>query len=159
MKNLRELRLKKGCSQNQLAQFMQVGNSTVFRWEQGICSPTLFQFLKLCKVLNCTPAQLLGDMDIGTIPVFNTDFTIAGSVAVTGDMSACWCCFGIVVPSALSARINCGDICFFSFGSTPETERVVFASTDNCNGNLFIFKEYDEEMQIIAVCQFMHSRI
>ena len=159
MKNLKPLRLEKGYTQNQIAQFLQVGNSTVFRWEHSISAPTLFQFLKLCKVLDCTPAQLIGDMDNNTIPVFGENFTIVKAIPVTDELALKNCSFGITVQSALSDRINIGDICFFAFGAMPEKDRIVFASADSYNGQLCIFKEYDADMQIIAVCQFLHSRI
>ncbi|MBR2029043.1 MAG: helix-turn-helix transcriptional regulator [Oscillospiraceae bacterium] len=159
MKNLKELRLKKGYSQNQTAQFLHIGSSTVFRWEQGISKPTLFQFIKLCRVLDCTPAQLVSDFYKNRLPVFDIDGNLITDENLTDELSACGCCFGIVIPADISPRVSAGDICFFSFDISPEEGRIVFSSYDNYNGNLCIFKEYDADMQIIAVCQFLHSTI
>ncbi len=159
MNKFKAMRLKKEYTQNQIAQFMHIGASTVFRWEQGISKPTLYQFLKLCSLLNCTPSELIGNISNEQIPVFTVGFDLVNTQSVTMETREKNCCFGIVVPHSLSPRITKGDICFFSFDSEPEKDSIVFSSADGYNGQLCIFKEYDENIQIIAVCQFLHSRI
>ena len=159
MKNFKAIRLERAYTQNQIAQFMHTGNSTVFRWEHGITKPTLYQFVKLCRIFSCTPAELTGDMYDDEIPVFNADFTLAGREPLTDQLACRNCVFGIVLPQDLSPRINAGDICFFSLDDKAEKESIVFCSYDNCNGQISIYKEYDSDMQIIAVCQLLHSKL
>lgn len=159
MKNLKTLRSEQGYTQNQIAQFMHIGCSTVFRWEQGIAKPTLYQFIKLCHILKCTPAELMGNTDNDKLPVFNFDFSLFGTEVVTEELSARNCAFGIILPYDISPRIKSGDICFFSLDNGAEKESIVFYAYDCCNGQISIYKEYDTDMQIIAVCQLLHSKL
>ena len=55
---LRNLRAKKGLSQNQLASLMFVYDSTISKWENGIHLPDAAMIARLAKVL---------DVDIGTL--------------------------------------------------------------------------------------------
>ena len=159
MKNLKTLRTEQGYTQNQIAQFMHTGSSTVFRWEQGITRPTLYQFINLCHILKCTPYELMGDIEKDQIPVFNSDFSLAFKEAVTEELYTRQCAFGIILPYDISPRIKSGDICFFSLDNSAEKESIVFYAYDNCNGQISIYKEYDADMQIIAVCQLLHSKL
>lgn len=159
MKNLKALRTEQGYTQNQIAQFMHTGSSTVFRWEQGVTHPTLYQFIKLCHILKCTPSELMGDIEKDQLPVFNYDFSLIFKEAVTEELSARKCAFGIILPYDISPRIKAGDICFFSLDNSAEKESIVFYAYDNCNGQISIYKEYDADMHIIAVCQLLHSKL
>ena len=159
VKNLKILRTEQGYTQNQIAQFMHTGNSTVFRWEQGITQPTLYQFIKLCHILKCTPSELMGNIEKGQIPVFSFDFSLTYKEAITAELYARKCVFGIILPYDISPRIKSGDICFFSLDNGAEKESIVFYAYDCCNGQISIYKEYDSDMQIIAVCQLLHSKL
>ena len=159
VKNLKILRTEQGYTQNQIAQFMHTGNSTVFRWEQGITQPTLYQFIKLCHILKCTPSELMGNIEKDQIPVFSFDFSLTYKEAVTAELYARKCVFGIILPYDISPRIKSGDICFFSLDNGAEKESIVFYAYDCCNGQISIYKEYDTDMQIIAVCQLLHSKL
>ena len=159
MKNFKAIRLKRGYTQNQIAQFMHTGSSTVFRWEHNITKPSLYQFVMLCRILKCTPAELTGELHNEEIPVFTADFTLVGKEPLTDELACRNCVFGIVLPQGISPRINAGDICIFSLDDKTEKESIVFCSYDNCNGQISIYKDYESAVQIIAVCQLLHSKL
>ena len=159
MKNLKLLRHSKGYTQAQLAQFLQVGNSTVFRWEAGLSTPTLYQFLKICNILNCTPAQLCDNISENCIPIFNLKDKSIVFAPLNRELTDNNCCFGIVICEELSARISCGDICYFSTNTDNNNSILVFASDDNYSGNLYLAENAPDNAEIIAVCKLMHRLI
>ena len=55
---LRNLRTKKGLSQNQLARLMFVNNTTISKWENGIHLPDVAMITRLARVL---------EVDVGTL--------------------------------------------------------------------------------------------
>ena len=55
---LRNLRTKKGLSQNQLARLMFVNNTTISKWENGIHLPDVAMITRLAQIL---------EVDIGTL--------------------------------------------------------------------------------------------
>ena len=55
---LRNLRTKKGLSQNQLARLMFVNNTTISKWENGIHLPDIAMITRLAQIL---------EVDIGTL--------------------------------------------------------------------------------------------
>ena len=55
---LRNLRTKKGLSQNQLASLMFVNNTTISKWENGIHLPDVAMITRLARVL---------EVDVGTL--------------------------------------------------------------------------------------------
>jgi transcriptional regulator with XRE-family HTH domain len=60
-----ELRRAVGMTQRQLADAVGVTESTVSNWEQGRNAlKQLEQFAKLCKVLKCSPDDLVGYVDL-----------------------------------------------------------------------------------------------
>lgn len=66
-----ELRKRLGMTQRQLADAVGVTESTISNWEQGRNSlEGLERFVKLCRVLQCTPDDLVEyvDPEQDTIP-------------------------------------------------------------------------------------------
>lgn len=59
--NIRELRLKAGLTQAQLAKKMNVDQAAVSRWESGETRPLRKCHRKLAKVLGCTEEELKAD--------------------------------------------------------------------------------------------------
>lgn len=57
--NIKELRLKAGLTQSQLAKKMNVDQAAVSRWESGETKPLRKCHKKLAKVLGCTVDELL----------------------------------------------------------------------------------------------------
>ena len=55
---LRDLRMKKGLSQNQLARAMSVNNTTISKWENGIHLPDAAMIARLARAL---------EVDVGTL--------------------------------------------------------------------------------------------
>ena len=55
---LRNLRTKKGLSQNQLARLMFVNNTTISKWENGIHLPDVAMITRLARIL---------EVDVGTL--------------------------------------------------------------------------------------------
>lgn len=56
---LKELRVKNGFTQKQIAEFLLVHIQTYQRYELGTREPNFKTLLDICKVLNCTPNDLL----------------------------------------------------------------------------------------------------
>lgn len=57
--NIKELRLKAGLTQVELAKKMNVDQATVSHWESGKHNPLRKMHKKLAKVLGCTVEELL----------------------------------------------------------------------------------------------------
>jgi len=56
---LKELREKKGLTQEELAKLLDVGRTTVTLWENGTNFPRTETLPKLAKILRCTVDELL----------------------------------------------------------------------------------------------------
>lgn len=55
-----QLRIEAGLTQFELAQLLDVTESTVANWESGRSATVwLDRFVKLCKIFDCTPDQLI----------------------------------------------------------------------------------------------------
>lgn len=61
MVNLKELRLKAGLTQEELASKCEIQRSTIAMIETGGNKPSFELALKLSKVLNCTVEELAGE--------------------------------------------------------------------------------------------------
>ena len=53
MSKIKEMRTKRGMSQQDLADKLGVGRSTVTLWELGVNKPRADMLIELAKVLNC----------------------------------------------------------------------------------------------------------
>ncbi len=51
-KNLKDLRLQHGLTQNQLAMILGVNQRTVSAWEKGICEPSFKMLAALCELFD-----------------------------------------------------------------------------------------------------------
>lgn len=59
-KRLKETRIQRGLSQDELAQILGVSRGALGHWELGTREPNLSTVNELAKIFNCTPAFLLG---------------------------------------------------------------------------------------------------
>ena len=59
LNRLKEFRIKKGFTQIELAQKLNVKQNTVSQWETGESLPRADKLFKLAKILNCTVDELL----------------------------------------------------------------------------------------------------
>ncbi|MGN0537910.1 MAG: helix-turn-helix domain-containing protein [Acutalibacteraceae bacterium] len=59
--NIRELRIKKGLSQTELANQIGVGQSMIGHIERGAKIPSLIVALDLAKALGCTVEEMCAD--------------------------------------------------------------------------------------------------
>jgi transcriptional regulator with XRE-family HTH domain len=59
--SLSRWRAKRGLTQEALAHEARITTSYYGQLERGQKSPTLTVILKLCRALDCSPAELLGD--------------------------------------------------------------------------------------------------
>lgn len=57
---LREYRVKANLSQRDIAEKMNISQPYYWSWEKNISLPNAQQIVDLCKILNCTPNELLG---------------------------------------------------------------------------------------------------
>lgn len=64
MTDLKNLREERNMTQEQLAEVMGVGQSTIAHWESGYRKPDIVMLKKLANVLKCTTDQLLNFIDI-----------------------------------------------------------------------------------------------
>ena len=58
---LKEFRLSKGITQEELAEKLSVGQNTISQWETGERIPRVPTVLKLAEVLDCSVGDLLGE--------------------------------------------------------------------------------------------------
>lgn len=63
-KNLKELRIEKGLSQQELAQIFNVTQSTVAKWESGDREPNFSILIELSNYFNISTDILLGIKDL-----------------------------------------------------------------------------------------------
>ena len=63
MERLRELRLEKGLTQQQLANAVNVNQRTISQYERGINEPDIKTLKKLSAFFNVTVGQLVGTED------------------------------------------------------------------------------------------------
>lgn len=59
-RRLKEIRISRGLTQQQLGEKICVVGNVVSNWEMGIAMPKLALFRDLCIALNCPPGDLLG---------------------------------------------------------------------------------------------------
>lgn len=58
---MKELRERRGLTQAQIADQLNVDKSSVSKWESGDSTPLRKYRRKLCELLGCTEAELLAD--------------------------------------------------------------------------------------------------
>ena len=58
MSGLRRLRSEQKLSQEKVAELLSVETRTVFRWENGISTPTSDNLRRICRLFNCEEAEL-----------------------------------------------------------------------------------------------------
>lgn len=63
MDRLKELRLERGLSQQQLAKQIETTQSNIGRWENGTNEPTASQLIKLANYFDCSIDFLVGRVD------------------------------------------------------------------------------------------------
>lgn len=61
LKKIREARLRKAFTQKRLAQEMNVTQSAISQWENGVTVPRLSELLKLCETLDISVSELLDE--------------------------------------------------------------------------------------------------
>lgn len=61
LKKIREARLRKAFTQERLAQEMNVTQSAISQWENGVTVPRLSELLKLCETLGISVSELLDE--------------------------------------------------------------------------------------------------
>lgn len=62
-KKIRELRTEKGLKQIELAEILNVTQSTIVRYENGKYEPSLSTLIKICKYFEVSADYLLGLTD------------------------------------------------------------------------------------------------
>lgn len=60
MNKIKEYRLRKELTQQQLADRVGVDQSAVARWEKGTADPTVINLVTLAEILDCSTDALLG---------------------------------------------------------------------------------------------------
>ena len=76
MLRLRELRLEKGVSQDEVADALKVKNYTIGNWERNRAEPNLSAVLELANYFGCTIDYLLGrEDDVGNISVVGANLS------------------------------------------------------------------------------------
>lgn len=64
MKNLKNLRLKKDLSQQQLANLMHTTQQSIYKYEKGIASPNLEMLTNMAEFFETSVDYLIGNTDI-----------------------------------------------------------------------------------------------
>ncbi len=63
MNYLKELRLRKGLTQERLSQLLNVSQQAITKWESGECLPRADKLPRLAEILGCTVDELLREPD------------------------------------------------------------------------------------------------
>lgn len=58
-KILKEERIKKGATQEELAQYCGISKSSISKWEKGITRPSIYQLPQIANFYNVTIQKLL----------------------------------------------------------------------------------------------------
>ena len=74
-KRIRELRMEKGLSQQELGDLLGVSKVSICGYEKGLRIPTMENFLQLIDILELTPDYLLG-RDINCVSDDNKDYIV-----------------------------------------------------------------------------------
>lgn len=64
---LKEIRLKKGMTQTDFANLLNISRVNYHHFESGRSQPNAKQILKFCEILRCTPNDLFGIKGIHTV--------------------------------------------------------------------------------------------
>ena len=59
--NIKQLRKKRGITQEELAAQLEVHENTIRMWEKGTRSPRISDIARLCEIFHCTESELLND--------------------------------------------------------------------------------------------------
>ena len=142
---------------------MGVGTGVVARWELGQTCPSLCQLLKLCRVLCCSPAQLLLDDEYlcdnvhsTFIPLFREDDVTAYPLSASAEKTLPH--FGIVMPCSISERISEGDICFFTMADRAAEGNTVIAVSGDGEEKIVQYSA-GSDYRVIAVCTGLRRSI
>ena len=66
MKKLKELRKKKGYTQEKMSNLLEIGQSAYAKWENGRTQPNIEQLVKIAQILETITDELLGrQVDFG----------------------------------------------------------------------------------------------
>ena len=57
--NIKQLRKKRGITQEELAAQLEVHENTIRMWEKGSRSPRISDIKRLCEIFHCTESELL----------------------------------------------------------------------------------------------------
>ena len=60
-KAIAKYRQQSGLTQEQVAEFLQIGNEAVSRMERGLIMPNVIRLLELAEIFQCTAADLLAE--------------------------------------------------------------------------------------------------
>lgn len=74
---IRDARKVSGLTQKELAEKVNVGNTTISNWEKGVSRPDADQIQVLCWALGVEPNYFLGGSASGSEPIALDDFTFA----------------------------------------------------------------------------------
>lgn len=73
-RNIINSRKKKGLTQEQLAQKMNVGISSIFDWESGLETPNTNDIINLARALDVDPKEISEDVNLNYNASYNTNF-------------------------------------------------------------------------------------
>ena len=59
--NIKQLRKKRGITQEELAAQLEVHENTIRMWEKGSRSPRISDIKRLCEIFQCTESELLSE--------------------------------------------------------------------------------------------------
>lgn len=56
--SMKALRVNRGLTQSQVAKMMSINRNTLTNWENGTTFPTAEQLVKLCRIYQCSMADI-----------------------------------------------------------------------------------------------------
>ncbi len=128
--NLRNVRKKRGLSQEQLACMVCVSRQTISKWESGESYPSSFHIVTLAKRLNCDINVLIGNDEIISVEDANSDTSLPKVGLLKSILPRA--CFTALVGLFVAV------LCFFFAGqSYTPSNRISETATDSMKLEVF----------------------
>lgn len=163
---LKELRLKKGLSQKELADLIPVNQTAVSQWERGVTTPNPNALKRLCQIFNQTSDYFLeienSNIPKGIkIPVFSQ---VAAGIPISAiediidyeeiseQMASNGEYFGLVIKGdSMEPRITTGDVVIVRKQNTIENGEIAIVLINGEEGTCKKIKKTPEGVMLISL--------
>ena len=168
MEHLKELRIKKGVLQKDVADYLQLGRTTYVKYENKDTEPNEETIIKLSEYFGVTTDYLLGKTQIPTAGKKGVKIPVYGNVAagipisaiedivdyeeITEELAASGEYFGLVIKGdSMEPRMMTGDVVIVKSQPTAETGDIAIVMVDGENATCKKIKKTPEGIMLISL--------